>query len=236
MIFNCPGAQKFRQPQPEDIKCPFCCAEIEIWTDEIQVRCPKCKKNVLRQGNASCLDWCRYAKECVGPDTYGKYMQNKAVTVKEKLLNELEGYFGGNIKKINHARNVMHFAEELLKREKADWHIVIPASILHDIGAKSELGCQKKKDTSIARGILLKLGLKIDDINQICEIIAYHHSPGEVDTDNFKVLYDADCLVNLKDMVDIKDKTKTKALIDKAFFTPAAKALAGKVYLSRTSL
>ncbi len=77
MIFNCPGSQKFKQPQPETIKCPYCSEEVELWTDESEAVCPKCKKIVARQLGESCLDWCKYAKECVGEDIYNRYKRNK---------------------------------------------------------------------------------------------------------------------------------------------------------------
>ena len=77
MIFNCPGSQKFKQPQPECLKCPFCGEEVEIWTDEVEVRCQKCGKVVARKDGQSCLDWCKYAKECVGEDIYRKHAANK---------------------------------------------------------------------------------------------------------------------------------------------------------------
>lgn len=236
----CPGAQKFRQPEPENIKCPVCKQEVEIWTDEFQVTCPNCKNKIFRQQEgASCLDWCKYAKECVGDTTYNIYMQNKAITTKQKLLKELEEYFGNDTKRINHAKNVMNFAEELLRQEKADWHIVIPASILHDVGIKvaeekygSNAGhYQEKEGPEIARKILLKLGCKKEDIEEICQIIAHHHSPGKVNTLNFKVLCDADWLVNLKDEVDTEDEEKLKKIINKVFNTNTAKQLAQKIYL-----
>lgn len=236
----CPGSQKFKRPEPENIKCPNCGQEVEIWTDEIKVICPNCNNVILReQEGASCLDWCKYAKECVGDATYNTYMQNKAITTKEKLLKELEAYFGSDTKRINHAKNVLNFAEELLRQEEADWHIVVPASILHDVGIKvaeekygSSVGhYQEKEGPEVARKILLKLSLKKEDIDEICQIIAHHHSPGKINTQNFKVLYDADWLVNLKDEVDTKDKIKLKAIIDKIFLTPTGKILAEKMYL-----
>lgn len=82
MTFKCPGSQVFSQPQPENIKCPFCDAEAEIWTDEVTAKCPKCKKTVTREQGQGCLDWCRYAKECVGDEVYNKYMKNKKNVVK----------------------------------------------------------------------------------------------------------------------------------------------------------
>lgn len=236
----CPGSRRFKQPEPKAVKCPSCGGEVEIWTDEIQAICPNCGNVViLKDESANCLDWCKYAKECVGEQVYDKYMQNKAITVKQRLLEELEGYFGNDTKRINHAKNVMNFAEELLTQEKADWHIVIPASILHDVGIKvaeekygSSAGhYQEKEGPSVARKILLKIGLKMEDIDEICEIIAHHHSPGKVDTSNFKVLYDADWLENLKEEIGRKDKVKLKEIIDKVFFTDSAKKLAEKIYL-----
>ena len=237
--FECPGSKTIRQPLPEFIKCPFCSQELEIWTDEIKAVCSKCKKTVMRDQATSCLEWCSYAKECVGDQVYDNFMKNKAVSIKEKLLKELEDYFGKDIKRINHAKKVMGYAEELLRQEKADWYIVIPASILHDVGIKvaeekygSSAGHhQEKEGPAIARKILLKIGLSRKNIDEICEIIAHHHSPGKVDTQNFKVLYDADWLVNLKDEVDTKDKGNLEGIIDKVFLTKTGKELAKKIYL-----
>ena len=76
MIYGCPGSQKFRQPQPENVMCPFCEKEIEIWTDEFRAVCPGCAKVVSRAGQC-CLDWCKAAKECVGEQVYKDYEKNK---------------------------------------------------------------------------------------------------------------------------------------------------------------
>ncbi len=240
MIFNCPGSQKFKQPQPENIKCPFCSAEAEIWTDEIEAICPNCKNKVLRKEQvASCLDWCSQAKECVGDETYNNYISHKSIKLKEKLLEVMEDYFGNDSKRINHAKKVMQFAEELLRLENADWHIVIPASILHDVGIKSaeaKYGSaagnyQEKEGPAIARSILFKFGLKKEHIDEICQIIAHHHSPGIVNTLNFKVLYDADWLVNLKDEVNSDNPDKLKEIIGKVFLTKTGRDIAKRVYL-----
>lgn len=43
---------------------------------------------------------------------------------KEKLLEEMEKYFGDDMRRIAHAKKVMGFAEELLKKESsANRHI-----------------------------------------------------------------------------------------------------------------
>ena len=82
MIINCPGANAFKQPEPQDIRCPFCNYDLEIWTDEIKVKCPNCQKIVSRKQAPSCLDWCKYAKECAGDTVYKNYLENKRLSLK----------------------------------------------------------------------------------------------------------------------------------------------------------
>jgi hypothetical protein len=77
MIDGCPGTQRFKKPKPEDIECPFCGAAAEIWTDEFQVACPKCKRMIGRKGGQCCLDWCKSARECAGDELYNKYRKSK---------------------------------------------------------------------------------------------------------------------------------------------------------------
>ncbi len=67
---SCPGARLIREPTPENIACPHCGQEMEIWSDELVARCPHCRRPVPRERGASCLDWCAYAAECVGADKY----------------------------------------------------------------------------------------------------------------------------------------------------------------------
>ena len=76
-----------------------------------------------------------------------------------------------------------------------------------------------------------KLQIKKDVIDEVCQIIAHHHSPGKVNTLNFGVLYDADWLVNLKDEFDTSDREKLDKIIEKVFLTESGKELARKVYL-----
>jgi NADH pyrophosphatase NudC (nudix superfamily) len=62
---KCPGVDpRFLKAETRD--CPHCGYEVEIFSDEVKVRCPKCKKYVYRKNLPSCLDWCRYGSECRG--------------------------------------------------------------------------------------------------------------------------------------------------------------------------
>lgn len=163
---------------------------------------------------------------------------------KEALMRAMETYFDGDTKRINHAHRVTAYAEQLLKPEAGDYPIVIGASVLHDIGihqAEKKYGStggqyQEKEGPPIARQILAGLGFEPSQVEEICEIIAHHHSPGIVNTQNFKILYDADWLVNLKDEHDIQDKSKLSSIIEKLFLTESGKSLARNVYLEEGHL
>ncbi len=160
-------------------------------------------------------------------------------TIKEALLRAMETYFREDARRIDHARKVTEYAEELLKREGGDYPIVIGASVLHDIGihqAQKKYGStigkyQEKEGPPIARRILTRLGFKQNQTEEICEVIAHHHSPGKITTKNFRILYDADWLVNLRDEYDIRDTDKLSNVIEKVFLTPSGKALARETYL-----
>jgi len=235
---KCPG-QDDRKIEVALIKCPSCGYKVEIFSDEIKTRCPSCKTIVYREKLPSCVDWCKAAKDCVGQQYYSDYMRHKSVVVKERLIRELEHYFGKDLKRINHAKKVMDFAEAILMKEGGDWQIVVSASILHDIGikvAEEKYGScaghyQEKEGPEIARKVMLKVGFKKSDIDEICEIIAHHHSPGVIKTSNFKVLYDADWLVNLNDETKLRDKLKLKHIIEKVFLTKTGRQLAEAKYL-----
>jgi HD superfamily phosphodiesterase len=236
----CPGAKLIRQPMPEMFDCPKCGAEVEIWTDELRGTCGRCKTVVLRYQDQSCLEWCKLATTCVGQEAYDNFMQNRTQMMKDKLIHDVELLFGDDQRRINHAKKVMKYVREILKEEEGDWHILMPASILHDVGIKvaeekygSAAGhLQEKEGPGVARKLLLKLGMRMEDIEEICEIIAHHHSPGIIKTKNFEILYDADLLVNIEEEMDTKDESKLRRIIEKSFLTPTGRTLAEKTYLS----
>ena len=69
MYNKCPG-QESRNLRVELHKCPNCGAEVEIFSDEIKVKCPKCGKNVFREKAPSCIEWCASARECLGEERW----------------------------------------------------------------------------------------------------------------------------------------------------------------------
>lgn len=84
MASFCPGSRNIREPTPEEIPCPQCGYQVEIWTKELLRACPNCGTRVFREQRPSCIDWCPYAKECVGPEVYAT-LRPKATEAKGPL-------------------------------------------------------------------------------------------------------------------------------------------------------
>jgi len=62
-------------------KCPQCGHKVEIFSDEVRVKCSKCKTYVYRDEIPSCIDWCKFAKNCIGKELWEvleKHREEKA--------------------------------------------------------------------------------------------------------------------------------------------------------------
>jgi len=81
MFDQCPGAANIRTPTIELKTCPECGDEVEMFSTDLQMDCPSCGRTVYRELE-SCIQWCEYARDCVGEETY------------EKLMNKVSGEEG----------------------------------------------------------------------------------------------------------------------------------------------
>lgn len=156
-----------------------------------------------------------------------------------KLLDKMREYFGEDKRKIKHAEKVLTYAKEIMKEEEDNVQVVITSAILHDISIKncevkygsSDGQLQEKEGPPIAREILKDLKFDEGVISEVCSIIASHHSPREINTLNFNILWDADWLVNMKDECSMNNKSKMSKIIIKIFRTATGRQLAEKIYL-----
>jgi NADH pyrophosphatase NudC (nudix superfamily) len=89
MMFNrCPGVSKILMPTIKLKSCPNCGEQIEFVSSDMKINCPKCSFTVYND-TASCIQWCKYARECVGEETYQKLMEERNKKIKpHKGLNQ----------------------------------------------------------------------------------------------------------------------------------------------------
>lgn len=151
----------------------------------------------------------------------------------------MEEYFGDDRRRIDHAQRVTAYACTLMESEPANPDLVVATALLHDIGIReaerkygsSAGNLQEMEGPPVAREILTALGYEEAFIEEVCRIIASHHSPGEVDSDNFRIIWDADWLVNLGDECDLSVKERVAKIIDKTFMTKTGRGIAREIYL-----
>jgi len=157
----------------------------------------------------------------------------------ERVRKEMERFFGEDARRIAHALEVTSHALRIQAVEGGDREVVMLASLLHDVGIKpaeerykSSAGrYQEKLGPPVAGKILKQLGVEEGKIATVRELIAHHHTPGKITTKEFACLWDADMLVNLREVVPRMEKEKLRAMIDRKFQTGEGKRIAHELYL-----
>jgi HD superfamily phosphodiesterase len=135
---------------------------------------------------------------------------------------------------------VAYFAEKIAGGQEADAAVVLAAAYLHDIGIKdaeklygsTAAKYQEELGPLTARGILMGLHAEPALTDEVCDIIGHHHHPRPEETINFKILYDADLIVNIQegDIEKPREPEKLAALIESRMLTTSGKRVAHKVF------
>jgi DNA-directed RNA polymerase subunit RPC12/RpoP len=72
IIEGCQG--KPRTPTIHEKICPNCGHEIELFSIDTQVACENCGF-IAYNDTLSCVQWCQYARQCVGDEMYEQMMK-----------------------------------------------------------------------------------------------------------------------------------------------------------------
>ena len=72
MFEGCQG--KPRTPTIHEKICPQCGSIIELFSIDTEVACDNCGF-VAYNDTLSCVQWCQYAKKCVGEEMYNHMME-----------------------------------------------------------------------------------------------------------------------------------------------------------------
>lgn len=132
------------------------------------------------------------------------------------VLNKMILYFGSDTRRIHHAIKVYCLAlalweEEALERGIPDSderrETLLLAAILHDIGIheaerkyNSSAGkYQEMEGPAIAENILRNSGADEKVIDRVSFLVGHHHTYSLIDELDFRILVEADLLVNLQE-------------------------------------
>ncbi|HXV20714.1 MAG TPA: HD domain-containing protein [Desulfuromonadales bacterium] len=158
----------------------------------------------------------------------------------QQVRQAMEDFFGADARRIAHALQVTAYADELLVYIDADPNVTLTAAYLHDIGipaAESIYGScagpyQEELGPPVARELLSGLGAPAELIEAVCALIGKHHTPGGIDSPEFRILWDADALVNLNEVVPGKNPEQIRAILDKWLVTEPGYRRALGLFLS----
>lgn len=235
----CPGQDTafWRPGDIYEITCGQCGAEVEFFKDDASRRCPGCGARVQNPKlNLGCAQWCEHAKECLGYDPKAAMdSEGEETPLVDRLIAAMKRTFGTDQRRISHALSVLERAKEIMRGEKgADPKVVLSAAVLHDIGiqeAERKHGSnagrwQEIEGPPIAEPIMKELGLDEATRDHVAKIIANHHSARDIDTLEFRILWDADWLVNIPEEYPDHSPEKLEKLIHKVFKTASGRKLA----------
>ena len=156
----------------------------------------------------------------------------------ERLIAAMKTENGDDRRRIAHALQVLAYASEILQTEQADARVVIAAAILHDIGIReaerrhgsAAARYQELEGPPIARRIMTELEIDADTIEHVCRIVGSHHSANDIDTPEFRIVWDADWLVNLPELYPDRNSDERRELIAKVFKTQAGRDIALRLF------
>ena len=236
---RCPG-QDMRYWKPQDVfdvRCPECGTELEFFKDEPFRHCSGCRTKVQNPRiDMGCAEWCSFSEACFG-DTPGETDSGDPLC--ERLIGRMQEVFGDDQRRVEHAHKVLAYALAILDQQPADPLTVKAAAILHDIGipeAERQHGSsagryQEMTGPPIARSILAAEGVAEGAIDHICRIIGSHHSAKDIDTPEFRVVWDADWLTNIPDQYPDAGPEKLEQLVTDVFKTERGRVLARRQFL-----
>ena len=126
----------------------------------------------------------------------------------QALLRGMVAYEAGNPHQIQHSLKVHGFARMIAEGERLDARtrlILEAAAIVHDVGirvAREKYGrtdgpLQEREGPAPARELLAAAGFDEALIDRVCFLVAHHHTPDQVDGPDYRILLEADLLVNL---------------------------------------
>lgn len=156
-----------------------------------------------------------------------------------KLIEEMISYNRGDAKRIQHFIKVHSFAKLIGETEDlspADLFVLETAAVVHDIGIKpseAKYGrcdgkLQEQEGPEPARELLEKLGYEKTVIERVCYLVAHHHTYENVEGLDYRILLEADFLVNLYE--DGISKEGVQRAYEKIFVTETGKRICREMF------
>ena len=155
------------------------------------------------------------------------------------LITEMMKYYTGDPKRIQHFIKVYQFAKMIGEMEglpEEEQHILETAAIVHDIGikpAEEKYGScggklQEQEGPDVAEKMLQRLGYGPEVMDRVCYLVGHHHTYDTINGSDYRILVEADFLVNLYE--DGVSKDAVKNAYDKIFRTETGRRVCSLMF------
>lgn len=151
----------------------------------------------------------------------------------------MEQYFGEDQRRVDHALQVTRYAEELLVYIEADPVLTLTSAYLHDIGipeAERKHGSsagkwQELEGPPVTRDLLSGIGAEPAFVEQAAVIVGHHHTFCGVDSPEFRIIWDADALVNFAGLLSTKSAEQVESILKQHMVTEPGFQMARKLFV-----
>lgn len=158
-----------------------------------------------------------------------------------RLFLEMIQYYTGDPKRIQHFTKVHEYARLIGECEQLDERtlfILETAAIVHDIGIKSaeeKFGkssgkFQEQEGPTIARDMLNNLSFDPHIVERVCYLVGHHHTYTNVDGIDYRILIEADFLVNLYE--DNLSESSVRHALNNIFQTKTGREICQCMFLN----
>ncbi len=158
----------------------------------------------------------------------------------ETVTKMMIAYFGTDLRRINHSLKVRNFARIIASDEplgETGEATVDLAAILHDIGIReaerkhgsSAGNLQEIEGPPVAEAILREAGVPESVVGRVSFIVGHHHSYDAIDGTDFRIIVEADFLVNAFE--EGLSKRAIESVREKLFRTGTGRWLLDTMYL-----
>lgn len=156
-----------------------------------------------------------------------------------RLIGAMIDYYRGDARRIQHFIKVHSFARFIGEEEGLDAQTLLvleTAAVVHDIGikeaeakyGKSDGRLQELEGPPLARKMLSRLGCGPEVTERVCYLVGHHHTYTGVDGPDYRILLEADALVNIYE--DGLSREAAETAYSRVFATAAGKRLCATMF------
>lgn len=157
----------------------------------------------------------------------------------DELIIRTTEFFRGDARRIQHFMKVYTYAALIGRMEGLDddtMCVLEAAAVVHDTGIKKaeELygynngKLQEQYGPEAADVLLKECGYDLKDRERVCYLVAHHHTYTGMDGADYRILVEADFLVNMYE--DDADINAVRTAYDKIFTTESGKRICRTMY------